>query len=118
MKSCQEQPETCAVVWNNEEKLPFSHSDVNQPETLGAGALVQHLVLHSCPRKGLEGGEQVCGRKERRGAGSPMVRFGSGEEEENGEGRQKDSEMGRSHLDSDLLVPSLLHEAESRHRID
>lgn len=47
-----------------------------------------------------------------------MVRFGSGEEEENGEGRQKDSEMGRSHLDSDLLVPSLLHEAESRHRID
>lgn len=56
MKSCQEQPETCAVVWNNEEKLPFSHSDVNQPATLGAGALVQHLVLHSCPRKGLEGG--------------------------------------------------------------
>lgn len=60
----------------------------------------------------------MCGRKERRGAESPMVRFGSGEEEENGEGRQKDSEMGRSHLDSDLLVPSLLHEAESRHWID
>lgn len=66
MKSCQEQPETCAVVWNNEEKLPFFHSDVNQPATLGAGALVQHLVLHSCPRKGLEGGANKCvvGRKE------------------------------------------------------
>lgn len=59
----------------------------------------------------------VAGRKEG-GAESPMERFGGGEEEENGEGRQKDSEMGRSHLDSDLLVPSLLHEAETRHLID
>ena len=105
-------------MWNNEEKLPFSHSDINQPATHGAGALVQHLVLHSCPRKGLEGvNKSVAGRKEG-GAESPMERFGGGEEEENGEGKQKDSEMGRSHLDSDILVPSFLHEAETGHLID
>lgn len=55
MKSRQEEPETCAVARNNEEKLPFSHSDVNHPATLGAGATVQHLILHSCPGKELEG---------------------------------------------------------------
>jgi hypothetical protein len=48
MKSRQEEPETYAVAWNNEEKLLFSHSDVNHSATLGAGATVQHLILHSC----------------------------------------------------------------------
>lgn len=55
MKRRQEEPKTCAVAWNNEEKLPFSHSDVNHPVTLRAGATVQHLIPHSCPPKGLEG---------------------------------------------------------------
>lgn len=51
MKSRQEEPETCAIAWNNEEKLPFSHSDVNHPATLGVGATIQHLIPHSCPRE-------------------------------------------------------------------
>lgn len=64
MKSRQEEPETC-VVWNNEETLPFSLSDVNHPSILGAGATVQHLILHSCPRERIGRGVSKSGRQGR-----------------------------------------------------
>lgn len=67
MKSRQEEPETYAAAWNNEEKLPFSHSDVNHPATLGAGATVQRLILHSCPQKRIGGGVNESVKQEGKG---------------------------------------------------
>lgn len=79
MKSRQAEPETCVVAWNNEEKLPFSHSDVNHPATLRAGVTVQHLILHSCPQ------ERTGGR-----AGAERLRCRGGEE---GRKQRRDTEV-------------------------